>query len=715
LQAAAQLPPGQMSKAASSKSKAGPAKMPAPAAEAAADAESAASAMEAVSLDTKATPQPPKQNGNGTLDTDDESSTAEAPPADQAASSSTNVATGAGDSAARPVPNGVVIGNGGGQHQQQHYQQYRYQQQPQAAGPGNLGPDPQALKALLERTGLEHFVTVGQRRLGPATNGEQAALDPAGREVFVGHLPRGMYEDQLYELFSSVGNVCDVRVMVDPNTGCCRGFGFVCYADKEDAAAAVEKFNGYEAATRRHLQVNITNPNLRLFVGNVPKTKSREELLADFQSHLDGVVDVIVTAPTGPNGGGGVPGVQRKNRGFCFVEFKKHSAASAARRRLQRQPRVWPAAADVWVDWADPLEEPDPAALETVRAVYVRGISPSVTEQQLAEAFAGADCGQPERVRLVQSEYAFVHFANRDAAVRAVEAMNGTELAGNQLSVSMARPVSERAKQRKEERRMARYQQMMPVQHHGPPHHPPHGHFAQHHQHPMPPPPPPAPHHHHHHQAHQPPPPPPPPPPQPQYVPAPMPQQPQVQVSGPAQIPQPQQQQPAAPLQPQPHNPSAMAAVAAQYAAAAGPMIAMAPPAAWPYGAAAPAALPDPHQAYYAAPQAHQAASAAIQFYQPQHQQFHPQLHSLAVPMPQHHPAVAPAAVGYAVPQQQQQQRGPRSRQQQQFFSPQPQQQPQFPPNYNVGVVRPPGSFVPGGTPENRGAHTYLSVSSHPH
>uniref|UniRef100_A0A1I8JLW5 RRM domain-containing protein n=2 Tax=Macrostomum lignano TaxID=282301 RepID=A0A1I8JLW5_9PLAT len=356
-----------------------------------------------------------------------------------------------------------------------------------------------------------------------------AALDPTGREVFVGHLPRGMYEDQLYELFSSVGNVCDVRVMVDPNTGCGRGFGFVCYANKEDAAAAVEKFNGYEAATRRHLQVNITNPNLRLFVGNVPKTKSREELLADFQSHLDGVVDVIVTAPTGPNGGGGVPGVPRKNRGFCFVEFKKHSAASAARRRLQRQPRVWPAAADVWVDWADPLEEPDPAALETVRAVYVRGISPSVTEQQLAEAFAGADCGQPERVRLVQSEYAFVHFANRDAAVRAVEAMNGTELAGSQLSVSMARPVSERAKQRKEERRMARYQQMMPVQHHGPPHHPPHGHFAQHHQHPMPPPPPPPPHHHHHHQAHQPPPLPPPPPPQPQYVPAPMPQQPQVQ------------------------------------------------------------------------------------------------------------------------------------------------------------------------------------------
>lgn len=62
-----------------------------------------------------------------------------------------------------------------------------------------------------------------------------------------------------------------------------------------------------------------------MFVGGIPKTKKREEILSEMKKVTEGVVDVIVY-PSAAD--------KTKNRGFAFVEYESHRAAAMARRRL---------------------------------------------------------------------------------------------------------------------------------------------------------------------------------------------------------------------------------------------------------------------------------------------------------------------------------------------------------------------------------------------
>lgn len=75
----------------------------------------------------------------------------------------------------------------------------------------------------------------------------------------------------------------------------------------------------------RLLGVCASVDNCRLFVGGIPKTKKREEILSEMKKVTEGVVDVIVY-PSAAD--------KTKNRGFAFVEYESHRAAAMARRRL---------------------------------------------------------------------------------------------------------------------------------------------------------------------------------------------------------------------------------------------------------------------------------------------------------------------------------------------------------------------------------------------
>lgn len=80
-----------------------------------------------------------------------------------------------------------------------------------------------------------------------------------------------------------------------------------------------------ELRNGRLLGVCASVDNCRLFVGGIPKTKKREEILAEMKKVTDGVMDVIVY-PSAAD--------KTKNRGFAFVEYESHRAAAMARRKL---------------------------------------------------------------------------------------------------------------------------------------------------------------------------------------------------------------------------------------------------------------------------------------------------------------------------------------------------------------------------------------------
>jgi RNA recognition motif-containing protein len=76
-----------------------------------------------------------------------------------------------------------------------------------------------------------------------------------GSKVFVGNLDYNTRREEVQDLFTQVGEIRDVFLPTDRETGRPRGFAFVEYANDEDAAKAIEKFNGYQLGGRA-LRVN---------------------------------------------------------------------------------------------------------------------------------------------------------------------------------------------------------------------------------------------------------------------------------------------------------------------------------------------------------------------------------------------------------------------------------------------------------------------------
>jgi len=97
--------------------------------------------------------------------------------------------------------------------------------------------------SLLSSTGYTHQVTAGQRKYGgPPPDWDKDQPPPAaGCEVFVGKIPREVFEDELIPLFENIGKIWDLRLMVDAATSQSRGYGFITYCNKQDALKAVSE------------------------------------------------------------------------------------------------------------------------------------------------------------------------------------------------------------------------------------------------------------------------------------------------------------------------------------------------------------------------------------------------------------------------------------------------------------------------------------------
>src|SRR5437588_6295519 len=78
-------------------------------------------------------------------------------------------------------------------------------------------------------------------------------------KLYVGNLSFQTTSEDLKEHFAQAGTVESASVVEDRMTGRSRGFGFVEMATAEEAAAAIEQFNGKEFSGR-NLTVNEARP-----------------------------------------------------------------------------------------------------------------------------------------------------------------------------------------------------------------------------------------------------------------------------------------------------------------------------------------------------------------------------------------------------------------------------------------------------------------------
>ena len=80
-----------------------------------------------------------------------------------------------------------------------------------------------------------------------------------GTKLYVGNLSFNTTENDLQDLFATVGPVQEVLLMQDRVTGKSRGFGFVTMTNDQDAQSAISQFHG-KSVEGRALTVNEARP-----------------------------------------------------------------------------------------------------------------------------------------------------------------------------------------------------------------------------------------------------------------------------------------------------------------------------------------------------------------------------------------------------------------------------------------------------------------------
>ncbi len=78
-------------------------------------------------------------------------------------------------------------------------------------------------------------------------------------KLYVGNMSFNTSEDALRTAFGQFGNVTDVYIANDRETGRPRGFAFVTFATEEESKVAIEKMNGFDLDGRQ-LTVNEARP-----------------------------------------------------------------------------------------------------------------------------------------------------------------------------------------------------------------------------------------------------------------------------------------------------------------------------------------------------------------------------------------------------------------------------------------------------------------------
>lgn len=255
-----------------------------------------------------------------------------------------------------------------------------------------------------------------------------------GAEVFIGKLPRDVFEDELLPLVNQLGSIVEFRIMLDYN-GFNRGYAFVTYKTRQEASKALKALNNYELRKGKLLGVCRSVDNCRLFVGGIPKTKKKHEIREEMQKVTEGVADVIVY-PSAAD--------KTKNRGFAFVEYESHKSAAMARRKLM------PGKIQLWnqpiaVDWAEPEVDVDDDVMAQVKILYIRNLMLHTREETLEAIFRKiTGPATIERVKKIR-DYAFVHFNTRENAAKAMKAVHGMDIDGSHVEVTWAKPVDREA------------------------------------------------------------------------------------------------------------------------------------------------------------------------------------------------------------------------------------------------------------------------------
>lgn len=129
----------------------------------------------------------------------------------------------------------------------------------------------------------EFEVTKSVGTEGLNTVRKDSALRDQRRTLFVRSLPASITTERLTEFFSQSHPIKHATVVLDPHTKTSKGYGFVTFADPEDAQAATAELNNADLGGRK-IKIEVAEPRHREIMENGEKSKpskKAEELKAE--------------------------------------------------------------------------------------------------------------------------------------------------------------------------------------------------------------------------------------------------------------------------------------------------------------------------------------------------------------------------------------------------------------------------------------------------
>eukprot|EP00612_Vaucheria_litorea_P004820 CAMPEP_0171463260 /NCGR_PEP_ID=MMETSP0945-20130129/6991_1 /TAXON_ID=109269 /ORGANISM="Vaucheria litorea, Strain CCMP2940" /LENGTH=301 /DNA_ID=CAMNT_0011989995 /DNA_START=304 /DNA_END=1206 /DNA_ORIENTATION=+ len=275
-----------------------------------------------------------------------------------------------------------------------------------------------------------------------------------GCKVFVGNLGWDTTNEDLQETFGKFGETSECYIVFDRNTGESRGFGFVTFGSEEEAKEAVASMNGAELDGRR-LRVNISKPKItaqardavddcKVYVGNLgydTKAEALEEVFSTCGtvSH----VNLLTDFETG------------NSRGFAFVTFASPEEAQTAVDTLNgtdidgRSIRVNPTRAkrgnDSMMDDRGPSNKSFQSDVPDEAKLFIGNLGWDTSSDDLMRAFS--EFGTVVDAKVIKDRetgnsrgFGFISFENPASAEKAIHTMDGMELGGRDIRVTVSTP-----------------------------------------------------------------------------------------------------------------------------------------------------------------------------------------------------------------------------------------------------------------------------------
>ena len=149
--------------------------------------------------------------------------------------------------------------------------------------------------------------------------------------LIINYLPQTYTDEEMYTLFSTIGEVVNCKIIRDKTTGYSYGFGFVEFANPGDAMNAISSLNGCEIGNKQ-LKVALARPpgentkGANLYVRNVPHNYN-EHSLRDLFAQYGSIIQCRILTDQ----------ITKASKGVAFVLFDNRECAEIALKEMNGQ------------------------------------------------------------------------------------------------------------------------------------------------------------------------------------------------------------------------------------------------------------------------------------------------------------------------------------------------------------------------------------------